>query len=796
MLVIWSSAGNTPVRKVFGPVVSQNQVEHRVDPSGGFPKVSQGDIVLACGTKALNILQGLGLVPKGRTVTSMREKVIQYNGAKILITFDPKLPERDYARLPEMQWDVQLACRLLITGNTRPVIGGYRYVDSLHEIIERVDELYDKPGNPVEIGADLETLGLDEYAAGAYIIACSFTIEEGKSDVLYFEPDEAPLEPPPWEEDYLLPYWEGLWVQINWLLNSPKVSIRGANFKFDCRWMAHKWNIFCTNQKFDTTLVGSLLDENRSNSLKLHAKIMTPMGGYEDDMGKYDFAHLDEVPKPEMLNYVGGDTDVTLRVSRVLKKELLKDKALTNFYVKLLQPSVKVFEKMERNGVCVDIKYYFELKKELMVEVARLEGSMVDMLPYKMQIKHKDSIADSLEDGKNPLKPSILKEFLFTPYGLNLKPQMFTEKNKDASTAIDHLMMFAGDPVAANFINLFKEYGSATKTLSTFVVGFLKHLRSDGKFHPSYMLFRGAYGGDEVDSGANTGRTSLKDPALQTVPKHTSWTKKLRRAFIPPPGMTILQLDYSQGELKITAVVANEPTMLKAYLEGKDLHAITAAKLNGYSMDDFMLLPDDVRDNLRSGGKAGNFGLIYGMQYKGYKEYAFSSYGVVMTEDEAYQSREAFFELYSALPKWHEDYKRMAHKNEFVRSPLGRVRHLPLINTKDPEIRSQAERQAINAPIQSCLSDMMQLAMVYIEREYGQSQIQMFLMTHDSLACYCPEGEEVIWAQRLKYIMENLPLKRDFGWDSPLQFTVDAEVSMPGADGVHSLATLKKLKGL
>ena len=210
-----------------------------------------------------------------------------------------------------------------------------------------------------------------------------------------------------------------------------------------------------------------------------------------------------------------------------------------------------------------------------------------------------------------------------------------------------------------------------------------------------------------------------------------------------------------------------------------------------------MALPDEMRDELRSGGKAGNFGLIYGMMPLGFMDYAYQSYGVLMTEAEAFAKREAFFKLYARLPKWHDEYKAIARQCGYVRSPLGRIRHLPQITSSDRESRSQAERQAINSPVQSALSDMMQLAMILIDREYGDTgKVEMCMMTHDSLAAYVPIDEGTIWAKRFKVIMDNLPLKDMFGWEHQLQFTTDAELSVPDQDGVMSLASLKKLKGL
>lgn len=796
MLIIWTGAKQHEIKELFGTIIGPQNVPHRIHSDmNTVPEPEEGDVILACGSKAMAHLQSLGLVPKNRTITSMREKEIKVDGASIFVTFDPSIISRDYARLPDLMWDCQLACRVVLTGSTRPDIGTYRYVDSLHELIERIEQKYAETGKVVDVACDLETKGLDEYEPNAWIIACSFTVDEGKSDVLYFERGEMPEEPPPFVDFEDMDYWGGLWTQIHWVLTSEKVSIRGANFKFDSRWLNQKWGIYCTNHKFDTLLVGSLLDENRSNSLKLHAKVMTAMGGYEDDMDKYDFSELEKVPKEELLDYVGGDTDATYRVAKVMKSQLTKQKRLANFYIHLAHPSSKVFEKMERNGILVDVPYYHALQTELEAEAVRLEHDMVSMLPAKLRSKHKDRIDKAFADNKNPMTPAVLKDFLFTKEGLGLKPKMKTEKTGEPSTSLDHLMMFEDNPDAINFISLFREYGSATKTLSTYVVGFLKHLRSDGRFHPHFMLFRGGYGGDDDDAGTVTGRTSAKDPAVQTIPKHTKWTKRLRRALIAPEGMTILQCDYSQGELKIAACVADEPTMINAYRNGIDLHAITAAQLNGYELEEFMLLPEDQRDSMRSSGKAGNFGLLYGMGAAGFKSYAYTSYGVTMTEEEAHQKRDAFFSLYSQLPVWHEDSRAFARKNGYVTSPLGRVRHLPLINSKESEIRAQSERQSINSPIQSTLSDLMQLAMVQLDREYGQEQVQMFLMTHDSIAFYIPIGEEKVWARRITDTMANLPIKELFGWQPQLQFTADAEAAVADESGVYSLAGLKKLKG-
>lgn len=786
-LIVWTAADSNAIKKTFGPIISRQHVDHRIEPDlSEMPTLAVGDVLLACGNKALDKLKALGLVPKKNlTVTALRDKPMPGSQGSIFVTFDPGIANKDYARFPEMQWDCALAIRQHQTGTTKPPTGLYRWVESLHETIAYVEEKYASTGRKVPLSADLETLGLDEYRPDAWIISCFFTKEVGKSDGIYFTADERPVEPA--DHDNPQNYWEELWLQFYWLFTSKKVALRGANWKFDSRWLYQKWGIDVDNLAIDTVLVGSLLDENRSNSLKLHAKLYTEMGGYDDDMKQYDMARVDLVPKPVLLEYAGGDTDATHRVADAQKVDLFKDRKLTEFYTKILHPSSKVFERMERTGVCVDVPYYNKLQAELETEVKRLDTEMKKLIPAKLRAKYADNFSLT--------RPALLKEFLFTKAGLNLKPSVWTPSG-EPSTAGDHLSTFASNPDAAQFIALMEEKTSASKTLATYVVGFLNHLRSDGRFHPHYLLSRGGYAGEEngKDAGAVTGRTSAKDPAVQTIPKHTKWTKKLRRAFIAPPGKTILQVDFSQGELKITACLANEPVMLKSYQNGVDLHAVTAAELNGYEFKDFMLLPEDVRDELRSGGKAGNFGLIYGMGEAGFEDYAWKAYGVKFKPGEAGQKRNAFFELYSRLPEWHQEGRTFAKRWGHVRSPLGRIRHLPLINSPDREARAAAERQAINSPVQSCLSDMMQLAMVMIDKEYPE--LEMWGMTHDSLAMYVDIDDAVIWAKRIKAIMDNLPLKEMFGWDHQLQFTTDAEICTPDSDGVLSFAYLKKLKGL
>jgi len=616
------------------------------------------------------------------------------------------------------------------------------------------------------------------------IVSISFTARPGTAELLYLGPQEHPIELNP-----DVPLYD----QIKWLMTSPKVKLRGANLKFDLVWIAEKWGIECTNFKFDICLVGNLLNENRSNGLNTLAKIYTPMGGYDDYLEKkYDKGKMELIPPSDLLTYAGGDTDACHQVADLLKDELLEDEQLTRFYLKILHPAARAFEKIERRGVLVDVEKYHALADELREVIKESQNKAMELLPNRMRIKYRERIEAQIQKGKSPLLPSILKEYFFTPHGLNLKPKEFTEKTGEPSMTKSHLRQFADVPEAAAMVEALTEMDSAAKTLSTFVEGFLEHLRPDGRIHPTYMLFHGGlYDDDSEESGTVTGRLSAKDPAFQTLPKKTKWAKKIRACYPAPPGKVVMQLDYSQGELRVVACVANEKNMIAAYEEGKDLHAVTGAQLGGVSYEEFLSWKgcEDEKlakmfDDLRSRAKAGNFGLLYGMGVEGFQAYAWANYGLRLTYAEAERIRTDFFALYPGLVAYHERQRELVRFREMVRSPLGRIRHLPMIRSWDKAVKAKAERQAINSPIQSCLSDMMLWAIALITDAYPE--IEIVGMIHDAMIAYVPEENAAEWALRAQEVMSNLPF-HEVGWQPQLKFPADAEAG-------PTLAELKPLK--
>lgn len=1070
MLAVWCAEGLRGVQAFLTGAQFPTRLE--VFPYQTPPEtVGPGDLVFCLGAETVVYAGKAGLVPKNRTVGSLRGVLWDMpSGAKMIVSYPPSIQEVNHGLYQDLLMDCQLVRRFLERGSIAPFVGDYRYVDDLSDCMAAIDSAESK----LDVALDLETQGKDAFDPTKWIVSLQVSYQEGTADVVYFPPNTTPTPQ--------------VLQQVTRLLNDPKVYLKGANLKYDLIWLAVKWGLECTNFRFDTGIVGSILDENRSNSLKTHARIYTSMGGYADELDKqYSKGDMASVPKKVLLTYAGGDADATLRVASQQKRELLRDARLTRFYAKILHPAARAYELVERCGVCVDVDKYRALEADLEREVLTLEQKALGMMSKRIRAKWA---------GKEGLtKASMLTDYLFTPQGLNLKPLKVTEKTGAASTALDHLLMFSDHPEAGPFIRALKEYNSAKKTLSTFVVGFLAHLKTDNRFHPSYFLYATGDSGGTV-----TGRLSAKGPAFQTLPSHTAWSDRLRECFIAPPGHVICGPDYAQGELKIAACVANEQDMIEAYQKGIDLHALSASAAMGLSWEEAlaMKLADPKKfDSMRQTGKAINFGLAvaegemvltdtglipieevklhhklwdgmewvshdgiihqgvfdvitwdgitatpdhkvwlvsgekvelsearrrnsklartstdsgeplfwnldprtwspcprvlqegedvllpmpgsergqrprfihrknqklclseggqvrtrptsegtwsslrlygsevqqkyaqairglhgawdkgvvflsgalrsmgvrdlpllglqrvgvrpdrqrwtlrtsefafgdskrespeqkehcsysvsgkvnsidgfskpiystqdvplrssrsdwgadygesssvcegkaqgvegnlrkvkvydilnagprrrftcngvlvsncYGMSALGFVEYSKATYGITVTLDEAEAYRSAFFNRFPGLPYWHEYYKREARANKRVYSPLGRVRHLPLIDSPIRSVAAKAERQAVNSPIQSTLSDMALWATALLHQRYKMnpdSGFCAFGMVHDQLLFYAPEDDRDLWCGRILDVMEGLPF-HEVGWNPQLKFTADMKV--------------------
>lgn len=723
-----------------------------------------GAVLVVCGAAAFKRYQG-SAVKKNVGVEKTRGMYVPFGvapGSWFTSSYSPDTAYPDF--VSGFRADAAVAYRVARTGVVEPELPvpvvGCRSVQ---------DILYDLETRPhlggLTLSLDLETMGLDPYKVGAEIVAVSLTWIRAGVDTPYCD------------VIYTLGYsaleWALLADGLNEILNHDLVNVIGANLKYDLAWLATK-GITCKHFVFDTLLGGSLVDENRWNGLNQHAKTYTDFGGYDDGFNnEFDKGHMETVPKKNVVNYAGGDTQACYYSAKKILGELkdvsrgpdglIQKRTPYNFYNAILHPAARAFERVEQRGMYVDLEKFNEFGQWAKTQICKFELQLSSQLPNVIKARHE-------EWGK--FTPALVADYLFNHLGI--EPLQFTAKSGKPSTAWTHLQAFQDHPAAGEFVTALKEFNAVKKIHSTYFVGWLKHLRDDGLFHPTYWLHRAGMGGE---GGAVTGRSSVTDPALQTLPKHTEMAKRLRKCFIAPHGYYVAGLDYSQGELRIVACIANEKVMLKVYADGGDLHSVTAANMLAMDLAEFMAKADKDPvwfEAARRNGKAGNFGLVYGMGAEGFVNYAWATYGVKLTIEEATGQRDTFFETYPALTNYHQVQTNTVKQHQQVISPLGRVRHLPHIASSDKMASGLARRQAINSPIQSTLADMSFWSIAQLHEHFPE--IWVWGNIHDQNLLYVPiDGWEDQIGQA-KEVMENLPFEEIFGWKPQLKFPTDALV--------------------
>jgi DNA polymerase I-like protein with 3'-5' exonuclease and polymerase domains len=719
-------------------------------------------LILALGNPALQVLKDEGLIAKNRTLASLQDDIYAYENAFILPTYHPEEIEEDYTKNFDLIWRLKQIARYETTGTFNVELPPMSWVSDLQE-------LYKHASQNKWVAFDIETQGSDPFNANNYIIC--FTFSSGEYSCGVYINGQLPKK---------------IHEQLTFILNNLLWKVEGANLKYDLLWLKVKYGITCINFACDTTLIGSLLDENRSNSLTLHSRIFTPWGGYDSQLNKkYDKNNMAEVPIEELGPYAIGDAIAEYKVGEIfrqqLKEEELKIRKVhrrvgpMNFYQKLLHPIARTFEDIEYRGIHVDLEYLNALEMEVAYEISEVSQKALQLIPKSLQRKYADNLSIT--------RASLLQDYLFTPEGLNLEPFVVTPKSNKPSTSYkDHLYQFKTHPKAGKFIEYLKRYSELNKILSTYIVGFKTHIREDGKFHPSVILHRGSFE-DGSRGGTVTGRIGWKNPPLMVLPSHTIDAERIRKMFVAPPGYMIVGADLSQAELRLVAHLSKDPVMMQAFKEGKDLHKVTAYNTLGITEQQFFNLPIDKQKHYRQVAKSQNFGLVYVMGFRGLQVYAEKSYGVAFSLDDAQKYYNSFHATYKNIKPWHKKCISHAYEHGYMVSLLGRIRHLPQIYSSIDKIRQQAERRSTNAPVQADASDLNLLAVLEISKD---PNVQVWGTIHDSIYAYAPEHIAIECAQKLKWTMENLPTEQ-FGCSLSVPLVADVKVG-------YNLSEMEEIK--
>lgn len=491
------------------------------------------------------------------------------------------------------------------------------------------------------------------------------------------------------------------------VLENPKITKIGQNIKYDYQ-IFYKYGIELKGQFFDTMLAHYVLEPELRHSMDYLAQTILNYKtiSYDEIVGTGKKAKtMAEFEPKEILNYAAEDADITLRLKEKLHFELEKEenKGVKSVFYDIEIPLISVLAKIEMNGMNIDTEALAEFSIELGKEVEIVEKEIYQLAGEQFNIA----------------SPKQLGEILFDEKKLNLSPKpKLTAKSKQYKTDESILVRLADKyPIAAKIV----DYRQLQKLKSTYVDALPLLLSpKDNKVHTSFN-----------QAVTSTGRLSSTNPNLQNIPIRTERGREVRKAFVPSDSThVLLAVDYSQIELRLMASFAQDPTMIDAFKNQRDIHTATAAKI-------FKLGIEEVTPEMRRSAKTANFGIIYGVSAMGLGQ------RLNIKTTEAKKLIDSYFAEFSSIKNYMDKTINEARDNESVQTLLGRKRPLRDINSRNMTQRGFAERNAINMPIQGTAADIIKLAMVKVQEylEENNLQTKMILQVHDELVFDVPKSE-------------------------------------------------------
>lgn len=492
--------------------------------------------------------------------------------------------------------------------------------------------------------------------------------------------------------------------KIKPFLESKKVKLVGQNIKFDYLLMK-KYGVEMANVHFDSMVGSYVLDpseEHNMDSLSIQWLKYKPVSITElIGKGKSEISMAD-VDVNLICDYAAEDADVTLQLYHRINYELSKLNLL-KLCEEIEFPLIKVLGDMEYEGIKVDKRVLNLLDKELQKLIEEYEQKIYDEAGEKFNINSPSQLA------------VILKEKLH----LELTKKTKTGYSTDVSV-LEELRY--KHPIAVSLL----EYRMMTKLKSTYIDGLLKAISErTGRVHTSFNQIRAA-----------TGRLSSVNPNLQNIPVRTEAGRNIRKAFVPKSDeYEILSADYSQIELRVMAHYSGDENFINAFKKNRDIHTETAMRVFNLKSK------DEVTPNRRRKAKEVNFGIIYGIGAFGLAN------RLEMKNSEAKEIIDRYFREFPKVYEYLEKTKKFARENGYVTTLKGRRRYLPQINNQNNAVKGEAERMAINMPIQGTAADMIKIAMIEIHNIFREKKFKskMLLQVHDELVfeVYKPEMEEV-----------------------------------------------------
>ncbi len=540
------------------------------------------------------------------------------------------------------------------------------------------------------ICVDTETTGLEPMTSK--IVGISFSVEPHRGAYIPLA-HNYPGAPTQLDFDQTL-------ARLKPFLEDPAIKKVGQNLKYDQHIFANH-DIHLQGVEHDTLLQSYVLESHRPHDMdslaSRHLDVKTIK--FEEVAGKgANQIGFDQVSVETATEYSAEDADITLQLHHKLHPQIERDEKLKHIYRDIEMPVMQVIQKIERNGVLLDSALLSAQSHELGKTLLALETRAHEQAGQTFNLN----------------SPKQIQEILFEKQGL---PVVKKTPSGTPSTDEDVLEKLALDyPLPKTLL----EYRGLAKLKSTYTDKLPRMVnQTTGRVHTNY-----------AQAVAVTGRLSSTDPNLQNIPVRTAEGRRIREAFIAPPGSTLLSADYSQIELRIMAHISGDESLLRAFAAGEDIHRATAAEI-------FSTERDLVTSEQRRYAKVINFGLIYGMSAFGLA----SQLGIERSAAQAYIDR--YFARYPGVAQYMQRTRDDARNLGFVQTVFGRRLWLAEIKSPNGPRRQAAERAAINAPMQGTAADLIKLAMIavqdWLEREKMKSMIIM--QVHDELVFEAPSGE-------------------------------------------------------
>lgn len=548
---------------------------------------------------------------------------------------------------------------------------------TLAETAGQAEELATCLAGLSEFCFDTETTSLDPL--NTQLVAVAFCWEKGSGTLLWLPPDR----------DEALKLLE----PFRPLFENEKIRKTGQHLKFDIQVLSG-YGISVKGTLFDTMMAHYLLEPDMRHNMDLLA---TKYLNYEPvhieeligERGPRQ-RNMRDVDKERVKEYAVEDTDVTWQLKDIFEPALRKE-GLDRLAADIEMPLISVLAAMEREGILIDESVLKNYAVTLRETIIGLEQEIYTLAGQEFNIS----------------SPKQLGEILFVRLRLDDKARL--TKTRQYRTDEEVLQrLTAKHPVIGKVL----EYRGLKKLLSTYVESLPELIdKRTGRIHTTYN-----------QAVASTGRLSSTNPNLQNIPVRDAEGREIRKAFIPAAGKIFLSADYSQIELRLMAHLSGDSTMIGDFLSGQDIHSATASKIFGVPVS-------EVTREMRAKAKTANFGIIYGISAFGLSE------RLNIGRKEAKELIDGYFNSYPGVKVYMDESIRRARESGYVTTMFGRRRYLPDIQSRNQVVRGNAERNAINAPLQGSAADIIKIAMVRIaarlEKEIPEAK--MILQVHDEL---------------------------------------------------------------